>query len=138
MLGAPVAGSQVLQHCHQQRSVEAVAIPCKVALLLSALKVLCTACISSILQVGQGCFFHVSVSTGTEQHVALRGSAKRGLLVMQLLHAVGNMYMATGQLFIGICCLRADVGTRGRLEGSCRHSSRRCKFHPATDKHRAC
>jgi len=39
------AGSQVLQDRHQQRSVEAVAIPCKVALLLSALKVLCTACI---------------------------------------------------------------------------------------------
>ena len=45
MLGAPVAGSQVLQDCHQQSSVETVAISCKTRLLLSALKVLCTACI---------------------------------------------------------------------------------------------
>ena len=45
VLGTPVAGSQVLQDCHQQGSVEAVPIPCKVTLLLSALKVLCTACI---------------------------------------------------------------------------------------------
>jgi len=53
----------------------------------------------------------VSVSTGTGQCAALRESAKHGLLVMQLLHAVGNMYTATGQVFIGSCCLRADVGT---------------------------
>ncbi len=39
------AGSQVLQGCHQQSSVEAVPIPCKVTLLFSGLKVLCMACI---------------------------------------------------------------------------------------------
>ena len=52
MLGAPVAGSQVLQDCHQQSSVETVAISCKTRLLLSAKKVLCMAC---ILQFG-GCW----------------------------------------------------------------------------------
>ncbi len=101
VLGAPVAGSQVLQDCHQQGSVEAVPIPCKVTLLFSGLKVLCMSCILQFFwcfQGNKGWFFHVSVSTGT-------CGADRFCKVWPAcdaasLHAVENAFIATGKVFM--------------------------------------
>ena len=83
VLGAPGAGSQVLQDCHQQSSVEAVPISCKVRPLSSELTVACISSTFCCFQAGEDCFFHVLVSASTWQCVALTGSAKCGQLVMQ-------------------------------------------------------
>ena len=94
VLGTPVAGSQVLQDCHQQGSVEAVPISCKVTLLLSALKVVCMACILQFVgcwQPGpQDCHQQGSVeAVAIPGKVTLLFSAPKVLCMVCILQFVG-------------------------------------------------